>query len=194
MRGFDLRAMNVYRWHPTAAPVRLDHEPHCKLSAPFRVADIEFGAMLEESHGDAWCSDERVGIQIVADGVWNAVALWYELELDSGQAVAVGRGAGSESCAVYYIDEMAVREGTNVQLRIQRNDTLFVFTSEPAQWRPRHACIPTWHYDMLNDDARNAAYERAIARAVARKRKTTQQARAGVRTPTQSRMPTRKHS
>ena len=32
--------------------------------------------------------------------------------------------------------------------------------------QPRHAHIPRWHFDMVMDDQRNAAYQAAITRAV----------------------------
>ena len=32
--------------------------------------------------------------------------------------------------------------------------------------RPRHAHVPRWHFDMVLDDQRNAAYQTAITRAV----------------------------
>ena len=36
--------------------------------------------------------------------------------------------------------------------------------------RPRHAHVPRWHFDMVLDDRRNAAYQTAITRAVHLKR------------------------
>ena len=44
------------------------------------------------------------------------------------------------------------------------------FASSPPPTRPRHANIPQWHYDMLNDAGRNGAYDAAITAAVARRK------------------------
>ena len=45
------------------------------------------------------------------------------------------------------------------------------FSTDPPPTRPRHANIPQWHYDMLNDAGRNGAYDKAITAAVARRRR-----------------------
>lgn len=40
------------------------------------------------------------------------------------------------------------------------------FCSTPPARRPRHAFLPRWHFDMLGDTQRNAAYQTAIENAV----------------------------
>jgi protein arginine N-methyltransferase 7 len=161
VRGFDLTAMNIYRWHPTAQPLLLEREPHRKLSAPFPVCDVDFMAAC----ADTDAVDTELAVSVTADGVWNAVAVWHELDMGDDSVCDVN-AKPTAPVAIYYLDEQAVASGACVALRVRRDDTQLVFRSEPAAWRARHACIPTWHYDMLNDDSRNAAYERAITRAV----------------------------
>jgi protein arginine N-methyltransferase 7 len=184
VRGFDLTAMNAYRWHPTAETVQLGREPHRQLSAPFRLCDIDFQqAVHDRDEGDAGDAMESAGhhaVSITADGIWNAVAVWYTLDMlgaGCGADAPAAEPPTTELCAVYYLDERAVRAGTEIELGVHRNDTQLAFSTSPQQWRPRHAAIPTWHYDMLNDDARNAAYERAIARAVTSRKRTHGEAR-----------------
>ena len=160
VRGFDLSAMNTYRWHPVAQALQLDREPHKKLSAQFPVCEVDFMAATAESTA----AETVLDVNVTANGVWNAVAVWYEHDI----AQCDSRGARSEPsapAAIFYLDETTVVAGEHVLLRVCRDDTQLVFFGEEP-WRPRHACIPTWHYDMLNDDSRNAAYERAITRAV----------------------------
>lgn len=161
VRGFDLTAMNVYRWHPIAQSLVLEREPHKRLSAPFTVCDVDFMAACAE----AASVDTELAVSVTAGGVWNAVAVWFQHDMEPELSCDTD-AVRSAPLAVYYLDEQRVTKGECISLRVRRDDTQLVFRSEPAQWRARHACIPTWHYDMLNDDARNAAYERAIVRAV----------------------------
>ena len=39
-------------------------------------------------------------------------------------------------------------------MRVRRDTHQVFFTSSPPPTRPRHANIPSWHYDMLNDAGR----------------------------------------
>ena len=76
--------------------------------------------------------------------------------------------AASWSLAAQYLDEVFVRRGETVSLRVRRDDDQVFFASEPPPATPRTGAVPTWHYDMLNDAGRNEAYDEAIACAVAR--------------------------
>ena len=161
VRGFDLTAMNTYRWHPVAQALALDFEPHKKLSAQFLVCVVDFMAATAETAA----VETALNVNVTTSGMWNAVAVWYEHDIMTQCPADDTDAAPSAPVAIYYLDETAVVSGERVSLRVRRDDTqLFFYGEEP--WRPRHACIPTWHYDMLNDDSRNAAYERAITRAV----------------------------
>ncbi len=51
-----------------------------------------------------------------------------------------------------------------MKLRVQQDRNQILFSSVPAQQRPRHAFIPRWHFDMVQDHMRNDAYDRAISR------------------------------
>ena len=55
-------------------------------------------------------------------------------------------------------------QGHSVKLRVQQDCNQILFSSVPAQQRPRHAFIPRWHFDMVQDHMRNAAYDQAISR------------------------------
>ena len=61
-----------------------------------------------------------------------------------------------------------MRRGETVSLRVRRDDDQVLFASAASASTPRTATIPTWHYDMLNDAGRNAAYDEAITCAVRR--------------------------
>ena len=51
-----------------------------------------------------------------------------------------------------------------MKVRVQQDSDQILFSSVPAQQRPRHAFIPRWHFDMVQDHMRNAAYDQAISR------------------------------
>ena len=76
--------------------------------------------------------------------------------------------ATSWGLAAQYLDEVFVRRGETVSLRVRRDDDQVLFASAASAATPRTATIPTWHYDMLNDAGRNEAYDEAITCAVRR--------------------------
>ena len=55
-------------------------------------------------------------------------------------------------------------QGDSVKVRVQQDRNQILFSSVPAQQRPRHAFIPRWHFDMVQDNMRNDAYDQAISR------------------------------
>ena len=71
---------------------------------------------------------------------------------------------------VHYFDEVPVQENQVVDIAARYNKFQLHFDLPGHQSKPRHACIPSWHYDMLLDSQRNDAYERAIKNAIESKR------------------------
>lgn len=57
-----------------------------------------------------------------------------------------------------------------VTIRQDRGQIHFASAGNPGCGRPRHAHIPRWHFDMVLDAHRNAAYQSAITRAIQLKR------------------------
>ncbi|OUS43892.1 molecular co-chaperone STI1 [Ostreococcus tauri] len=181
--GFDLTALNAYRWHPQASKQDLYSEPHVVLSDPFDVSDIDIQARLQKALSAEQCSDgmeqdDVVYVTAIKDGSWNAIAYWFECELCDGVElksydVSGDRSAAMSSlgAAVQYLDEITVTRNQSIELRIQRDVDRVYFSSTPPSTRPRHANIASWHYDMLNDASRNNAYEAAIKRAIAHRKK-----------------------
>ena len=51
-----------------------------------------------------------------------------------------------------------------VKVRVQQDASQILFSSVPAQRRPRHAFAARWHFDMVQDQQRNAAYDQAICK------------------------------
>jgi len=182
--GFDLTALNAYRWHPQAAKQDLYSEPHHVLSDPFEVTDLNIQDRLtaalrgdSSSKAGAMEQDDFVHVKSIKDGIWNAVAFWFECELCDGVELKSydvdgdrSAAASSWGAAVQYLDEIPIKLGDDVEVRVRRETDRIHFTSTPPQTRPRHANIRSWHYDMLNDSSRNAAYEKAIKRAILKRK------------------------
>ena len=180
--GFDLSALNAYRWHPQASKQDLHSEPHVVLSDPFDVSNIDMQARLVAAlNGNTTTQrfeqDDITYVTATKDGVWNAIAFWYEMELCDGVELKSydingdkSSAANSWGIAVQYLDEIPVKCGEQVELKIQRDADRVYFSSTPPSTRPRHANIPSWHYDMLNDSARNDAYESAIKKTISRRK------------------------
>ncbi len=55
-------------------------------------------------------------------------------------------------------------------MRVRQDTGQLHFASVPGARRPRHAYIPRWHFDMVLDELRNDAYEKAICSAIEFKR------------------------
>ena len=72
--------------------------------------------------------------------------------------------------AVSYFDEgpLSAGDALEVSVFVGRDRLLFHLPGRAS--RPRHACVPAWHYDMLLDSSRNDAYEGAIRRCVESRR------------------------
>ena len=140
-----------------------------------------------ENGAASWDEDFHVSVPVVKDGAWNAVVFWFEADMGhSGDVLRSAEPpppisqdrfhkssrnaftATSWGLAAQYLDEVFVRRGETVPLRVRRDDDQVFFASVPPPVTPRTGAIPTWHYDMLNDAGRNEAYDRAIACAVGR--------------------------
>ena len=213
--GFDLSAMNNYRWSPQCAKVNLYEEPHEVLSKSFECCTVDLNERLQKAlnedvvkdrddgtidYDDVWEFEALENVEIIKDGTWNAVAFWFEGKLDEatvfsslspkiassfdddnddgGNVIHDGEKEGKRTktycesfkVGVQYLDDVPVKKGEIRQVAIKRDATQIYFESLPPQMRARHAHVPSWHYDMLNDSSRNDAYEKAIKRAVERKK------------------------
>jgi len=159
--GFDLRAMNSYRWHPSAERMDRMRQTHRELSSATRCCDIDLNAFLRENRETSY----DVNVPVTANGMWNAVAVWYDLDLGNGLLLSSAE-CSSIRKAIFYVDEQRIPANSSVNMSIVLDGgQMYVKPANPPR-RPRHAMVPSWHFDMLNDDMRNMAYEQAITRAV----------------------------
>ena len=185
--GFDLSAMDCYRWYPGDEKFDAQNNPYKSLSDPFVAVEIDLNKRVEivQSGGDAlenelWEVDEDITVNVTATGQWNAVLFWFELGTEysphnmkltnhpnNGNDRVNGSSWGQ---AVQYLDDRRVSQGQELLVRVQQDKSQVLFSSSPPQCRMHHAIVPRWHYDMILDAERNAAYNMAIQKAVAAKK------------------------
>ena len=115
--GFDLSAMDQYRWYPGDERIDLDSTStnYATLSDPFIVVDLDLASRINKVQGRAhaggndqetgktvgdqveqpWEFEDTLCIQATASGQWNAVIFWFELSsshCSSGAALSSRSG------------------------------------------------------------------------------------------------------
>ena len=173
--GVDVSFINSYRWYPGHERVAdLEATNYRFLSEPFEAAVIELNGRAPSELGMAdWELDETLLVDVAVDGVSSGVLWWYELDLGSGaEEVAAAHDAADDAAesgavggsvvlssgpeggadigqAIMYWDEIPVKLGEQVAVRVRQSEHQLQFSSAPPATRPRHAHIPRWHFDML---------------------------------------------
>ncbi|QDZ17548.1 S-adenosyl-L-methionine-dependent methyltransferase [Chloropicon primus] len=191
--GFNLTYLNSYRWHPVHEKMDLHRElnqgteTHRRLSDTFVAAEIDLQARCDAFVSDTtkkeqgtddvpeWEHEGVVRVETTSEGTINAVGFWMDIEFGNNKHVStweedVSQSGSSMDQAVHYFDEYPVKQKQGVELTVLYNKFQVLFDLEGYQNKPRHACIPSWHYDMLLDSQRNDTYERAIKNAIESKR------------------------
>jgi len=95
--GFDFSAFDKYRWEPGYEGVRLDALPHRVLTKPRRVFETFF-----DGGGGEGLQEGLLKFEVVADGLLNAVAFWFDLHLDEESSITsapAAWGLGGEPAA-----------------------------------------------------------------------------------------------
>lgn len=184
--GFDLSAMDCYRWYPGDERFDQGKMPLRTLSQPFIAGDIDLSdrvkrvhsGTLEEENECIWEMDKSLKVKVSKSGQWNGVVFWFELSSEfnnhilSSSPVINDNGTAKKTYAhsfgqgIQYLDSHKVTENEEIVLQIRQDQSQIIFSSHPPQHRMHHAIVPRWHYDMLLDAERNNAYDAAIKKAV----------------------------
>lgn len=185
--GFDLGEMDQYRWGPwyeefdLAGSLQREHGGVTVLGAAKEVFAFDFGAddidealpVMARQKLD-WVSGE--------DATLNAIVFWFDLTMvtegfDEGYSNAPDldgsrppRLAGALNQALQWVDPVKVKKGTSIKVNASHNSTRIRFeVASPERLLPavhRHA-ISRWHFEMVADETRNAAFYAGIKGAVA---------------------------
>lgn len=172
--GLDMSAANLYRWRPAyAAGVPLDQDRVIPLSKPKEVWHFDLGAPPDKSEV------KSVDLEFTKFGRWNVVMFWYKLHLFGDVWLSTGPQAVAEGLrclqpAVQYIaGELPVDAGMVLPLVASHNTVRMRFDVESAEFLNLHkpdAAFPHCHFAMLADEGRCQAYQRAIERAVQKRK------------------------
>lgn len=155
----DLSALRARRWSAYPQPFDMPAAGWRALTPATRIVDIDFA--------DFTPGDHPIELEIVEDGVADAIVFWYDLEL-GGVAMSTSPevATGSLRPAVQYLDPIACRAGERLPLCLRLRETRLSLLSDPPPARTRGDILPGWHASMLADTVREDAYRTAIERAV----------------------------
>lgn len=172
--GFDMDAFDDFRSNAMLCYGPSDVR-HDVLSAPATLR-IDFEAVAR-GRGDAdWAARAELAVS-EESAVFNASVFWATVDLVDGVAPRAfaprldlnGPRARCEGLS-YVGAEHAVRRGDRVPADLRYDGYKFSVAvrcaDEPLKTY-RGEPVLGYHFPMLNDDTRNAAFERAIARAIA---------------------------
>ena len=171
--GFDLSAINSHRWHAAhsaSTTCGLAQGSYEALSAP----TIAFGFDFKNLPGSS--ESHAVDVMATADGTWNAVLAWYELEMGGGVTLSTGPASGVTSlhASVHYLQgELPIKAGEAWPLRCSHNTVRLHFTVDEADYIRIYKPDPTFpvaQFGMVADESRLRAYDEAICRQVAQLR------------------------
>ena len=116
-----------------------------------------------------------VDLAFTRRGMFNAVLFWYELQLSPTITISTGPGSGVSSLrpALQYMPGTTlVEEGMVIPLLATHNTVRLRFDLEEAEYvavAASDVSIPHFHFAAAADEARIAAYEGAIARAISKR-------------------------
>ena len=85
--GADTTDMDGCRWDASYEQCQLDKVPHTCLTKPCKALEYCFEG---QGTGRGRGRDNIVQLEVVADGILNAVAFWFDLHLDSEISLCSG--------------------------------------------------------------------------------------------------------
>ena len=184
--GFDLRQFNTFR---SSAGVVYDleevflNEPGAAmlLSDPIHLFSLDLNKPPEDLRRSGGTSSLEAAAS--ADGIFNCLVTWFELEMPSGARVSFAPNwADPQHMYVRAIKqrlhfvgyERQLRAGDVVALHLAQNDTAFDVTapadrelSKTGRLVPwTYAPLLSYHFPMIAETVRNDKFERALLRAI----------------------------
>lgn len=121
--GFDLSELDMFRNPLAHHQFDMAHEPHRVLSGTAELARFEFQRLPESA------AARTQALEIVADGMAQAIAFWFDLRLDEEITLSTRPGAASHwrQAVVVFDRDRPVRRGEHVELVVAHTDSGFRF-------------------------------------------------------------------
>ena len=179
--GLDLSAIDSYRFHPTyACGVDFTTDAYTALSAPMQVFTFDMLMPPESSE------KQILDVTFSKRGKFNAIVFWYDLTLIDDITLSTNpmrdeNSPSSMRAAIQFMPgQIAVNDGMVLPVTCAHNTVGIHFSVEDAEYdhlSKRDASFPKYHFHMLRDEGRLAAYADAIERQIGKIKANGDQAR-----------------
>tara|TARA_R110001599_G_scaffold113697_4_gene279053 strand:- start:3118 stop:4830 length:1713 start_codon:yes stop_codon:yes gene_type:complete len=129
--GFDLSAFDQFRPVEEYGRVLLENEEYTALSDPFFISKYDFQKLPEMETSEF--KEDQKEVKIIAKGNLQAVAFWFELNMDNEAAFSSGPNGEMVHWgqAVYFFGEQkAVASGDDQHLKVITSDSTIKFRLE----------------------------------------------------------------
>jgi len=122
--GFDLGEFDIFRNPVAHRPFAMVQEPHRVLSEVFEMARFDFRRLPAEERS------QPVTVRVTADGAAQAVAFWFDLQLDDAITLSTAPGGDSthwRQALTFFERDRPLRRGETLQLTVGHTDSHFFF-------------------------------------------------------------------
>lgn len=122
--GFDLSEFNLFRNPSRYLQIHLEWEEHRVLSEPFEIVKLDFANLPTGS------LSKEVSLTATGTGTAHAVAIWFDLYLDSDIILSTRPGDMFNhwgQAVQFFNRDHPVRTGDTVHLRTGCNDAMYMF-------------------------------------------------------------------
>jgi hypothetical protein len=161
--GVNLDPIAKYRWSLIPDPIDLSYQNFSLLSGDILLADIN----LQEA-GLVKPFDEKLTVDIIKSGRVQGVITWLVVDIAEGVTVSNSPFIDPEERSTFrkplyqYLDPRAVEAGGFLDLTVHFNLSKVWCETTPRSSMIRSHMIPSWYFEMLHDEERNAKYKEAV--------------------------------
>jgi len=167
--GFDLGAFNRFRGDSPVDMVRLRDVKHTAVTDETELTSASL-TVSEAGENKSLLEDVELELRGTVAGELTALALWTDCEM-LDETLSGGLGRKSRRQMVCFLPTpLSMSRGSVIKLRVALDPSTGRFECSPpgavASAPPRAKAVSTsverWHFPMVNDERRNAAYDTAI--------------------------------
>ncbi|KAK3268304.1 hypothetical protein CYMTET_23176 [Cymbomonas tetramitiformis] len=134
VQGFDLQSVNRYRWRSGYEGIELGEcrEQWKALAEPLEVFSFEFG----DVEANVAPLAHAVEFDITQDGIFNAIAFWFELQIDEETTLSTspyGKKGPTWTQAVQYFEELQVARNSALPVTAKHDTYSISFEVDDSQ-------------------------------------------------------------